>query len=116
MAYYTSNEEHPIDILNIKGLEAKVKARMAPGAFGYIREGAEDEWTMRENTRSFEDKHIRPPPRSTLFPCSTLFRSQELPYTAVRTYRLLKYSRSFLPLHSLNTSCLLQDSVLYNCW
>lgn len=60
MAYYTSNEEHPIDILNIKGLEAKVKARMDPGAFGYIREGAEDEWTLRENTRSFEDKHIVP--------------------------------------------------------
>lgn len=60
MAYYTSNEEHPIDILNIKGLEAKVKARMDPGAFGYIREGAEDEWTMRENTQSFEDKHIVP--------------------------------------------------------
>lgn len=43
MAYYTSNAEHPIDILNIKGLEARVKARMEPGAFGYIREGAEDE-------------------------------------------------------------------------
>ena len=28
MAYYTSNEEHPIDILNIKGLEAKVKAHL----------------------------------------------------------------------------------------
>ena len=28
MPYYTSNEEHPIDILNIKGLEAKVKARI----------------------------------------------------------------------------------------
>lgn len=33
---------------------------MDPGALGYIREGAEDEWTMRENTRSFEDKHIVP--------------------------------------------------------
>lgn len=43
MPYYTSNEEHPIDILNIKGLEAKVKAHMDKGAFGYIREGAEDE-------------------------------------------------------------------------
>lgn len=37
MAYYTSNEEC-------------VKARMDRGAFGYIREGAEDEWTLRENT------------------------------------------------------------------
>lgn len=70
MPYYTSNEEHPIDILNIKGLEAKVKARMDEGAFGYIREGAEDEWTMRENTRSFEDKHIIPG-YSTAFPTQT---------------------------------------------
>lgn len=68
MSYYTSNEEHPIDILNIKGLEAKVKARMDEGAFGYIREGAEDEWTMRENTRSFEDKHIVPPGTPRYFP------------------------------------------------
>lgn len=60
MAYYTSNAEHPINILNIKGLESRVKVRMEPGAFGYIREGAEDEWTLRENTRSFEDKHIVP--------------------------------------------------------
>lgn len=43
MAYYTSNAEHPINILNIKGLESRVKVRMEPGAFGYIREGAEDE-------------------------------------------------------------------------
>lgn len=49
MAYYTSNAEHPINILNIKGLESRVKARMEPGAFGYIREGAEDEWTFRHD-------------------------------------------------------------------
>lgn len=50
MAYYTSNEEHPIDIVNIASLEERVKARMDRGALGYIREGAEDEWTLRENT------------------------------------------------------------------
>lgn len=49
MAYYTSNAEHPINILNIKRLESRVKARMEPGAFGYIREGAEDEWTFRHD-------------------------------------------------------------------
>ena len=49
MAYYTSNAEHPINILNIKGLESRVKARMEPGAFGYIRKGAEDEWTFRHD-------------------------------------------------------------------
>lgn len=60
MAYYTSNEEHPIDIVNIASLEARVKARMERGAFGYIRGGAEDEWTMRENTRAFNDVKIAP--------------------------------------------------------
>ena len=45
MAYYTSNEEHPIDIVNIASLEERVKARMDRGAFGYIREGAEDGYT-----------------------------------------------------------------------
>ena len=55
MAYYTSNAEHPIEIVNIAGLEERVKARMDRGAFGYIREGAEDEWTMRENTRAFNE-------------------------------------------------------------
>ena len=58
MAYYTSNAEHPIEIVNIAGLEERVKARMDRGAFGYIREGAEDEWTMRENTRAFNDIRI----------------------------------------------------------
>ena len=33
---------------------------MDRGAFGYIREGAEDEWTMRENTRAFNDIRIVP--------------------------------------------------------
>jgi len=60
MAYYTNNAEHPIEIVNIAGLEERVKARMDRGAFGYIREGAEDEWTMRENTRAFNDIRIVP--------------------------------------------------------
>lgn len=60
MAYYTSNEEHPIDIVNIASLEERVKARMDRGAFGYIREGSEDEWTLRENTRAFNDVSIAP--------------------------------------------------------
>ena len=50
MTYHTSNEEHPIDIVNIASLEGRVKERMEAGAFGYIRGGSEDEWTMKENT------------------------------------------------------------------
>ncbi|MCO6545708.1 MAG: alpha-hydroxy-acid oxidizing protein [Gilliamella sp.] len=60
MSYHTSNEEHAIEIVNIASLEALVKARMEAGAFGYIRGGAEDEWTMRENTLSFNRKKIIP--------------------------------------------------------
>lgn len=47
MTYYTSMEEHPIDILNLPSLEERVKANMERGAFGYIRGGSEDEWTLR---------------------------------------------------------------------
>lgn len=58
--YYASNEEHPIEVINVASLEDKVKNRMDKGAFGYIRGGAEDEWTMRQNTRSFMNKKIIP--------------------------------------------------------
>ncbi|GFH40621.1 lactate oxidase [Pseudolactococcus insecticola] len=64
MAYTTSTDEQKVAIVNIKSLEGKVKARMEAqgnkGAFGYIRGGAEDEWTMSENTRAFNDKKIVP--------------------------------------------------------
>ncbi|STP40076.1 L-lactate oxidase [Enterococcus durans] len=58
MAYQASTEEHSIDIVNIASLEGKVKERMEAGAFGYIRGGSEDEWTMKENTTSFNTKKI----------------------------------------------------------
>ena len=60
MTYHTSNEEYPIDIVNIASLEGRVKERMEAGAFGYIRGGSEDEWTMKENTTSFNTKKIMP--------------------------------------------------------
>lgn len=60
MAYHTSHEEHEIQIINIASLEEQVRARMERGAFGYIRGGAEDEWTMRENTEAFHHKKIVP--------------------------------------------------------
>ncbi|MBS4460103.1 lactate oxidase [Lactococcus petauri] len=64
MAYVTSNDEQKVEIVNIASLERRVKDRMEAqgnkGAFGYIRGGAEDEWTMRENTASFNTKTISP--------------------------------------------------------
>ena len=50
MSYQTSNEEKDIEIVNVAGLEEEVRPRMEAGAFGYIRGGAETEWTMKENT------------------------------------------------------------------
>ena len=64
MTYVTSNDEQKVEIVNIASLEGRVKDRMEAqgnkGAFGYIRGGAEDEWTMRENTASFNKKTISP--------------------------------------------------------
>ncbi|MFK4944610.1 MULTISPECIES: lactate oxidase [Lactococcus] len=64
MAYVTSNDEQKVEIVNIASLERRVKDRMEAqgnkGAFGYIRGGAEDKWTMRENTASFNTKTISP--------------------------------------------------------
>lgn len=60
MAYKTSNEEHPVDIVNLASLEGRVKERMEAGAFGYIRGGAEDELTLTSNTLAFNKKAILP--------------------------------------------------------
>lgn len=60
MVYHTSEAETPIDILNLASLEGRVKERMEAGAFGYIRGGAEDEWTMAANTSAFNTKKIMP--------------------------------------------------------
>lgn len=58
--YHTSTEEKEISIVNLASLEGRVRPRMEAGAFGYIRGGAEDEWTLRENTAAFNTKHIVP--------------------------------------------------------
>lgn len=57
MPYLTSTDEHAVEIANLKSLEALVKERMvAQGNRG----AAEDEWTLRENTESFNRKTIVP--------------------------------------------------------
>ncbi|MGX7131961.1 lactate oxidase [Enterococcus songbeiensis] len=60
MTYQASKEEHPIEIVNIASLEKRAQETMEAGAFGYIRGGSEDEWTMAENTSSFNKKTIMP--------------------------------------------------------
>jgi len=60
--YEASNEEKNLNIVNIAGLEARVRDHMSneKGAFGYIRGGSEDEWTMDQNTKAFNKKKIMP--------------------------------------------------------
>lgn len=60
MTYKTSTENKALEIVNVKSLEGKVKQSMEAagnkGAFGYIRGGSEDEWTLNENTSAFNKK------------------------------------------------------------
>jgi L-lactate dehydrogenase (FMN-dependent) and related alpha-hydroxy acid dehydrogenases len=60
--YEASTAENHVDIVNLASLEGRVKDHMSneKGAFGYIRGGAEDEWTLNENTEAFNDKEIMP--------------------------------------------------------
>lgn len=48
------------DILNIADLRRLAKRRMPPVVFDYIDGGAEDEITMRENERVYDDVVLRP--------------------------------------------------------
>ncbi|WP_137597765.1 lactate oxidase [Paucilactobacillus kaifaensis] len=60
MSYQASNDERKLKVVNLASLESQVKPRMEAGAFGYIRGGAEDEWTMQQNTEAFKHKKILP--------------------------------------------------------
>jgi len=60
MSHLTSNNEQSIEIIDLASLEGEVGATMDRGAFGYIQSGADDEWTLRENTESFYKKQIVP--------------------------------------------------------
>jgi isopentenyl diphosphate isomerase/L-lactate dehydrogenase-like FMN-dependent dehydrogenase len=48
------------DVLNIADLRRLAKRRMPPVVFDYIDGGADDEFTMRENERVYEDVVLRP--------------------------------------------------------
>lgn len=60
MAYQTSTNEHPLDILNLNSLEELAQETMDPGAFGFVKGGAEDEVTLTANTQAFNHKQIVP--------------------------------------------------------
>lgn len=58
--YQQSDFERTLDILNLPSLEEEAKKIIPQGGFGYITSGAEDEWTLRENTKAFDHVQIIP--------------------------------------------------------
>ena len=58
--YFQSDNERKINILNLPTLEKQAQEIIPEGGFGYITSGAENEWTLNENTRSFDDVQIMP--------------------------------------------------------
>jgi len=50
----------PPRIINIEDLRSAAKRRLPRVVFDYIDGGAEDEWTLRENSRAFEEVTFRP--------------------------------------------------------
>lgn len=58
--YVAGSSERKLDIINLYDLEAEARKVIPEGPFGYISSGAGDEWTLRENTRSFDDVQILP--------------------------------------------------------
>ena len=60
--YEASTAENRVEIVNIASLEKRVQDHMSneKGAFGYIRGGAEDEYTMKQNTEAFNKAKIMP--------------------------------------------------------
>lgn len=58
--YEQSDREKSLDVLNLPSLETAAKKIIPAGGFGYINGGAEDEWTLRENTKAFDRVQIVP--------------------------------------------------------
>ena len=57
MSYKTSNAEGPVDFINTYDLEPMAQQVIPKAAFGYIASGAEDTFTLRENTRVKDNWH-----------------------------------------------------------
>ncbi|MEM7776719.1 MAG: lactate oxidase [Pseudomonadota bacterium] len=59
-AYSAGTAERSLDIINLHDLEVEARKVIPRPQFGYIRSGAGDEWTLKENTRAFNDRQILP--------------------------------------------------------
>jgi len=58
--YRGSTREQALDIINLHRLEDDARQNMEVGPFGYLREGAEDEYTLKQNLKAWETKRIIP--------------------------------------------------------
>lgn len=58
--YKASETVRSIEMIDIKDLEQGAQVVIPSGGWGYIQGGAGDEWTMRQNTESFNHKQIIP--------------------------------------------------------
>ena len=58
--YQASTMDKPLKIVNLAELEKEAAQSMEKGAFGYVRGGAENEQSLRENTSNFDKKYIEP--------------------------------------------------------
>lgn len=58
--YVAGTTERGLDIINLYELESEAKKIIPERPFGYIAGGSGDEWTLKENTRSFDDVQILP--------------------------------------------------------
>ncbi len=55
-----SDAEGPIKIINLYDLEKEASEKIAKGPFGYVQGGAEDEVTLKSNSKAFDQKQIVP--------------------------------------------------------
>ncbi len=58
--YVAGTAERRLNILDLYELENEAGKIIPKGPFGYIAGGSDDEWTLKENTRSFDDVRIMP--------------------------------------------------------
>ena len=56
--YVAGTAERSLDLINLYDLETEAEEVIPRAPFGYIRGGSGDEWTLRENTRAFDDRQI----------------------------------------------------------
>jgi L-lactate oxidase len=59
-AYAALTNEKPINVVNLRDLEAQAQKILPPYSFAYISGGSGDEWTMRHNESAFDQWIIEP--------------------------------------------------------